>query len=68
MARISKEQKRINDFISVTCQNALYGYQINIMDMSKLSKAGEMAVESGGTNADIEAAIHAARDTYAKAA
>lgn len=65
MARRTKEQKRIDDFISMTCQNALLGYQCDIMKLSKLSDAGEAAAKSGGTNAEIEAAILAARDEHA---
>ena len=65
MARRTKEQKRIDDFISMTCQNALLGYQCDIMKLSKLSDAGEAAAKAGGTNVEIEAAILAARDEHA---
>ena len=63
--RRTKEQKRQDDFISVTCQNSLFGYQCDIMKLSLLSGAGEAVAKTGGTNAEIEAAILAARDKHA---
>jgi len=64
-ARRTKEQKRIDDFISMTCQNSLLGYQCDIMKLSKLSGAGETVAKAGGTDAEIETAILAARDEHA---
>ena len=65
MARRTKEQKRQDDFINMTCQNSLLGYQCDIMKLSKLSGAGEAVAKAGGTDAEIEAAILAARDEHA---
>jgi len=67
MARRTKEQKRLDDLVSRLCQNAMNGYQISIMDIGKLSKAGEDAAKSGKSDSEIESAINAARDQYAKA-
>jgi len=67
MARRTKEQKRLDDLVSSLCQNSMNGYQINIMDMRHLSAAGESAATAGKSDSEIESAINAARDQYAKA-
>lgn len=64
--RQTPEQKRISNLISRECQNACGGYQINIMDLHKLTDAGEAAANSGKSDAEIIAAIHAARDLVGK--
>lgn len=50
------QQKELNSLI----QKAVYGYQINIMDMSKVYQAGEAAFISGQ---DVTAAVHAFLDS-----
>jgi hypothetical protein len=68
MARRTKEQKRVDDFIDQTCQACMYGWQINVMDMKHLPAAGNAAAAAGGGDAEIIAAIYEARGKYAKLA
>lgn len=68
MARRSKEQIRQETLIDRLCNTLMSGYRINIMDMRHLSTAGKNAVAAGKTDAEVEAAIVAARDKYAEKA
>lgn len=65
MARRSKEQIRVENLIERFCNQALSGYQIDIMKLRHLSEAGENAAKAGKSDAEIEAAINAARDEHA---
>lgn len=66
--RRTKEQKRLDDLVSHVCQRCMSGYSIDIMKMHYLSDAGEAAAAAGKSDAEIEAAIIAARDEHAKPA
>jgi len=53
MARRTKAQIALERRISDACQTATFGLSINIMKLSKITKAAEDAAASGG---DVEAA------------
>jgi uncharacterized C2H2 Zn-finger protein len=55
-----KQQKELDAMV----QQAVYGYQINIMDMNKVYQAGEAAFISGQ---DVIAAVHAFLDSMVAA-
>lgn len=65
MARRTKEEVRVARLISRICNSCMSGYQINIMDMHYLTDAGEAAAKMNKSDAEIEAAILAARDQHA---
>jgi hypothetical protein len=66
MARRTKAQIQMENTVSRLCQEACNGWQINIMDLSKLSAAGTAAANAGGDEAAIRTAIHAVRDAVGK--
>ena len=61
MARRTKEQKRIDDLVDVTCQNASYGCSIPIMELGTLHNIVRAAAVAGQ---DVEAAAKAAFAKY----
>lgn len=65
MARRSKEQIRQERLVAALCNKLMSGYRIDIMQMHHLSTAGESAAKAGKSDAEVEAAIEAARDKYA---
>lgn len=68
MARRTKEQIRQEKLVDRLCNSVMSGYRINIMDMHHLSTAGHNAAAAGKSDAEVEAAILAARDQYAEKA